>query len=87
MVETDSSNRPQIIDGDELTGETKEKLCGDLTSWVPISATISDNGEKRLRTTYTRNILIKCVAPVITKYFIVFGSVKNYQIIPKSNGS
>ena len=49
----------QIFDGDNVNGDAKEKLCGDLTSWIPISAKIADPEPKIRSKDYIRNITIK----------------------------
>jgi hypothetical protein len=50
----------QIIDGDDgVEGNIKEKLCGDLTSWIPISAIITQVEGKSRVTNYIRNITVK----------------------------
>ena len=50
----------QIIDGDDgVEGEVKEKLCGDLSSWIPISAVITQIEAKSGSVNYVRNITVK----------------------------
>ena len=49
----------QIIDGESGHDNSKEKLCGDLTSWVPITATLPDSVLRTNKVDYVRNILVK----------------------------